>query len=525
MTPTMRTRALSLPAQRTLVVACCTALSSMCHLQAFAQDATQPPAAAEVPPRAGIWVEPRVTVGATLTNNGTLASTNPQSEQVLEVSPGVRAILNKPRAKGFFDYSLTSLYHAQGTSGDNFRNALNANMTFEAVDNTVFLDASGIMSDEVISAFGTQSSGRSDINRASTASFRLSPYVRGTLGGRVNYELRYSAEALDTDAAVRSDITVQSLSVRMRSELTGQSLGWSFDASTQDAEYSLGRRTRSDTVQGGLLYALNPQVLVTVTAGVEANDVITLTRESYNTAGLNFDWRPSDRTRLQAGIQRRYFGTGHNVSFEHRTGRTVWRYTDTRDVVNSPLESADASLGSIYGLLDSLYTSQEPDPIRRAQLVEAELVRLGLPPDARVFQSFLSSSATLDRSQQLSVALVGQRDVITLSLGRGDSRRLDPTLNLGDDFDIGGPIRQQSWGVNYAHRLTPITTYTIGLASQKNKSTVAGLDNRLTSFTLGLSTRISLRTSGSLQFQRTDYDRAIGSYGETAISAFITHRF
>lgn len=522
--PNLRVKSLRRPVPRAVTLACCLVMSPGSLV--WAQYAEPGPVDAEAGPRAGIWVEPRITTGVTFTNNGTQATSNPTAEQVLEVTPGVRVVMNSPRAKGFIDYSLSALYHAQGTSGDNFRNALNANVTLEAVDNRAFLDVSGVMSDEVVSAFGTQSLGRTDVNRTETSSFRVSPYLVGDLGGSASYELRYGAEVLNTDDNTRSDITVQDLSLRMRSDMVGQTLGWSLDASAMTADYSLGRRTRSDQVQGGLLYAVSPQLLVTLLAGVEANDVLTPTREKYNTGGLSLDWRPSERTRVVAGAQKRYFGTGHNLSFEHRTGRTVWRITDTRDVVNNPLDPRSAALGSIYGLLYNLYAGQEPDPVRRARLVEAELLRLGLPSDVAGFDNFLSSSPTLDRAQGISVALVGLRDVVTFALNRTTSRRLDPTTQtLGDDFDGNERIQQHSWNVIYAHRLSPLTTYTASLGWQKNKGVISGRDNRLTSLTLGTTTRLSLRTSASFQILRAVYDRLDSPYGETAISAFITHRF
>ena len=42
---------------------------------------------------------------------------------------------------------------------------------------------------------------------------------------------------------------------------------------------------------------------------------------------------------------------------------------------------------------------------------------------------------------------------------------------------------------------------------------------------LGMTTRISLRTSATLQLLRALYDRDGGAYRETAVSALITHRF
>ena len=80
----------------------------------------------------------------------------------------------------------------------------------------------------------------------------------------------------------------------------------------------------------GLIVSPTAQLSVTLTAGRERNDIITLQETSYDNTGIAVDWRPSQRTRLAVAAQKRYFGTGHNISLEHRTGLTVWRYTDTK---------------------------------------------------------------------------------------------------------------------------------------------------------------------------------------------------
>jgi len=515
-------RNLSRPSPHAIAVASCAALSLSVTVATHAQ--TTDEAGALAGPNPSVWVEPRVSAGVTLSNNGALSATNPQSEQTFEVSPGVRVVVNRPRVKGFLDYSLTGLYSAQGTSRDNLRHALNANARIDAWDNRAFIDVSGVVSDQSVSALGT-SSRLADANRSETASYRLSPFVRGNLAGLADYEARYSLLSSSTGASDRSDVTSQDVSLSLASPRDGQTLGWLFNAALQETDYSQGRRTQSDTLRAGLVYAATPQLAFTVFAGVESNDVITPSRKSYSYNGLNLDWRPSPRTRVNAGVDDRYFGHSHNVLVEHRTGRTVWRFTDNQGVSNSLLNAANATLGSLYNLMDSLYTSVEPDPIKRAQLIEADLLKLGLPGSTPVSRPFLTSSATVQRAQQLSVALVGVRDVITLAVSRGNTRRLDTAFSLGDDFDTEAAIRQQSWSLIYAHRLTPITAFSASLSGEKSTGTTTGSETRSQSLELGVTTRLGLRTSGSVQLRRTVTSGTSSNYGETAIAGLITHRF
>ena len=497
-------------------------LSASVQTQALAQDA------AATGPKPTLWLEPRISVGATLSDNGNLSATNPRSEQLIEVSPGVRLVMNGPRVRGFFDYSLRGLYYTQDTSGDNLRQALNASGTFNAWDNRFFVDVSGVIDDQAVSAFGPSANTFGDTNRSETASFRFSPYFKGSLADTADYELRYSLETRNTQANTRSDVTVQALSLALGSRPQGQTLGWSLNASSQDVDYSLGRATSTNNLRAGLIVAITPQLSSTLFAGVESNDILTPERKSYNTIGVDVDWRPSNRSRVFVGLEDRYFGNAHNIALEHRTARTVWRLTDTRGVVDSPLQAAQASLGSIYTLLDNLYAPTVPDPVERAQRVNAELLSLGLPADAPIFQSFLSSSATVQRAQSLSLALVGQRSVVTFALTRNRSNRLQSLLSLGDDFDTNSRIDLQGWSVNLALRLTPISSVSASLARQTSEGNGIGFTqtNRSTSFDLGYTTRLAPRTSGSLQLRHTQYNNsAVNAFSETAIIGLLTHRF
>ena len=508
-----------LPTRRATTMMGCVALLGMPVGDAWAQAGAQGGVA---PPT--IWIEPSVSAGATLSSNGNVSGGNTRSELVLDITPGVSAVFNTPRIRGFVDYSLSAQYYVDGNSANRLSNRLSANATVEAWAQRAFVDVSGSISDQAISAFGPQTlTGLSDTNRSETSTFRVSPYVRGSFGGLMDYQLRYSLQSSNSDASAISDSSSQSLSARIGSRPMGQPVGWYLDASTQETSYTARRDIRSDVARAGVIFAVSPQLNVTLSAGVETNDTLTPERESYDITGVAVDWRPSQRTSLSASAENRYFGTGYNVALEHRTGRTVWRYMAERSASDSA-QAGSFSRGSIYDLLDALAESIEPDPVLRAQLVQAQLLQLGLPPDAQVFQDFLSSSATLNRTQQFSVALSGIRSVVTFNITLGSTRRLSTLSTLGDDFDTNDEIDQKSWGVNYGHRLSPVSTLSASYVNS-NSDGSSGASSKRQSVSLGLSTRLAPRTSGSVQLQFGRFNNTAGSYNDAAISGRITHRF
>ncbi len=474
---------------------------------------------------ATVWIEPSVSVGATLSSNGNASSSNGRSELKLDVTPGLRAVLNTARVRGFVDYSLSAEYYLDGNSGNRLSNRLNASATVVAWDQRAFVDVSGSISDQSVSAFGPQSvTGLADTNRSETSSFRVSPYIQGSLGGWADYQLRYALQTLNTDTAIRSDSTSQVLSARLGSRPVGQQLGWFVDASAQENDFAVGRDTRSDIARAGLIVSVSPLLNVTVSSGVETNDIITLKRESYNTTGVGFDWRPSQQTSMSVSVEKRYFGTGYNAAVEHRTGRTIWRYSASRSASDSPTQAGSVSVGTNYDIVDALLSQSIPDPILRAQAVLQFLANFNIPADAQNFQDFLSSSTTLNQTQQVSVALNGIRSVITINVTRGTTSRLDSLAILGDDFDTNTKIDQQSWGVSYGHRLTQITSLNAAYIDQKSSGS-SGASSKRQSVSFGLSTRLAPRTSGTVLLQFGRFNNTAGSYNDAAISGRITHRF
>lgn len=472
-----------------------------------------------------LWVEGRLSTGVTFSSNGPQAQ-DASSEQVIEVSPGVRMVANGARVKGSLEYSLRAMHHFQGTSEEGLRHSLNAAGNAEVWDGRAYVDASAVASEEAVSAFGpVGGSGIADSNRAATFSYRFSPYLKGRLAGAADYELRYSLAGTDTRQSVRSDSLSQDLSLRLQGVFNGP-LGWSVQAQSGTMDYSRDRETRSDSVRLNLNYSVSPQLMLTALAGLERNDVLSVQREAYNITGVGADWRPSPRSRLSMDLQKRYFGHSHNLQLEHRTGLTLWRLRDSRDVSNSPTQAATAYAGTLHELLYAYYQDTVPDdPVKLEQLVQAELLNLGLPGNLPVFQRFLSSSATLARTQSLSAILQGRRTVVTATLSRSRTTRLQSLISIGDDFDNTSHVVQQGLNLSVGHRLTPLTSVSADWSLQRNEGSLATQKTANTSLTLRLNTQLAPRTSGSVQWRRTVQDSPASPYRETSISGVVNHRF
>jgi uncharacterized protein (PEP-CTERM system associated) len=474
-----------------------------------------------------VTIVPRVVVSETFTNNVRLASSGQQSEQITEVSPGIRLSIDGARLKTYLDYSLSEVMYAQNTSSRRSQNALNTFGVFEALDNWAFVDFSSSISRQAISAFGTQSNSNTAINANQTevSSYRLSPYIRGRLGAFANYDARYSRSLTQSDATVASGTATAEGAVKINGGSSFASLGWTADLSQQNIDYSAGRPTQSGNASLGLTYFLSPQANAFATAGREFNNFTTIDKEGYATNSIGLNWQPSEMTKASASRSQRSFGQAHSLTFQHRTARTAWTFSDLKDVSATPSQTGIVSVGSVYDLLFIQFSTLEPNPVLRAQLVNAYLQAANINPTAPVTTNALTSAVSLLRRQDISFALLGVRDTITFIGTQSKTSRLDVISTALDDLSASSVLRQHGFSVNYAHRLTP--DYSLGvLVSQQNTSgSLNTQESSLKSLNVSLTGKVGSRASATVSARRVVSGSHTAPYGETAITGNINVQF
>jgi uncharacterized protein (PEP-CTERM system associated) len=475
----------------------------------------------------GVSIVPRVSVTETLTSNVNLSNTDPKSEQTTEISPGVRISIEGARLKTYLDYSLSRVAYAQGTSADRNQNALNTFGSFEAIDNWAFIDFSGTISQQTVSAFGTQSSSNTAINsnRTEVSNYRLAPYVRGRFGNLANYEAHLSRAVSSSNDNAGANSASTDSSLRLSNASAFRSLGWSADLSRQRVDYSTGRPTESDNASLGLLYTVNSQVNLSVNAGRESSNFTGLDKQSSGTSSVVLNWLPSDRTKVSATAGRRSFGNTHSLNFEHRSARTSWRFSDSQDVSTTPGQNGIGSIGSTYDLYFSQFAAIEPDPVARAQLVTNFLQANGISPTGTVVGDFFTTAVSLQRRQDLTFALMGVRDTITFVLTRTQSNRLDTVSTSIDSLTNADTVTQRGFSVNYSHRLTPDHSLGVLLSQQNTAGSTAAQESTLNSLNVNVTAAVGKRTSATLGARRIVSDSIANPYAETAVTGNLNVRF
>jgi uncharacterized protein (PEP-CTERM system associated) len=506
------------------------------HAQTPAQSAETPAADASAqsttdvggePKRA--WnIVPRVTVTETLTDNVTPGTGTRTSDQVTQLSPGVRIDGKTARLNMHLDYQMNEQMYAQGSRGSQTQQALNSFGTLETVEKLLFVDFSGIIAQQNISAFGTPSAGTYSVNANSTetSNFRLSPYLKGKLGGYVDYEARYSRSDVRMKSALTSDTGIDEWSGRLAGNTPLAFLGWSVDANQQTYDYGQGRKTESDKWRGSLSYRVNPELKLSVSAGQERNDFSAAGKQTWDTNGYGVDWNPTPRTQISAFREKRFFGYGHTVAISHLLPLSAIKYTDSREVSSLPNQLATQGLGSWHDLLSAMCPSAGiTDATICAATVDAFLRFNGIPANAQVTLGFLSSQVSVQRSQNLSYILRGARNTMTLAAVRTQNDRLGTGLGSVDDFSIASSIVQQGWNLGWAHQLSSLSSLNVTGARTHSTSSPVGLQMTQKTLSAGVTTRLSAKTNAGLTARRTVVDSSTNPYTENAVVGSLSVQF
>lgn len=473
-----------------------------------------------VEPKQSINVTPRVTVTETWTDNVLLNSTG-QTERITEVSPGIHVDLKKARVKGFFDYSLNGFAYANSTSPNRNTNTLSTALALEAVDNTLFLDASGSIGQQAASAFGTQSIDNTSINanRTEVSTYRISPFMNGHLGDLATYSARYSRSITTSGATGASDSATNEMTLGFKGDVGTKRMTWAADIKNQEVSYSAGRTTENDTALLGLAYAITPRFNLSAETGIDYNNFTSLSKESNTVNGAGLTWTPLETTKLSAALQHHSYGDTYKLDFDHRTARTVWNYSDSKMVTQTPNTQGAGNRGSAYDLYFAQFATTEPDPIARAQLVNAYLQTYGISPGAIVNTGFTAASVALEHRQQLSFALLGVRDTINFIAVQSESTRLDTVTTAIDDFNASPTVHQQALSGNFAHRLTPDYSLSLLLSQIKTSGALSTQSTSLRSANLSLTGKVGKKSTATIGLRKVDAESTTTPYSESAVTA------
>lgn len=451
-------------------------------------------------------------------------------EFITALSPAVRVSGRVGPISGSFDYSLSALYYSENSQANriarNAQNGLNTAFTLTPIDDLVFVDVRASIGQQQISPFGQQSVGnniaQANPNRTEVSTLSVTPYLQGAIDGVMRYEARFNAVRTDARNSNASDSTSTTAALTLASPSGGAVLGWSLSASNQKVDFRAGRKSDSDRLSATLTARPIYDLQLSMTAGRESTDVGSFVgRRSNSTWGWGARWTPTDRTNISYFNERRYFGNSHNVVFEHRMPRTVWRYADTRDTTGGGDPNGVGRPVTLYELYFAQFASVQPDPVQREQLVLSFLRGIGANPNDTVGGGLLSTAVSVQRRQDLSLALLGRRTNLSLQAFSTQSRVLD-TRTAGPANE---PVTQRGYSGTLSYRLSPTSSLSLNGAQQKTLSTATRRGNDLKSASLNLTSQATRTASTALTARYAVFKGDAGGYRDTSIAASVRFQF
>lgn len=476
--------------------------------------------------RQAVTIEPSLTVELGYSDVKSSETLEKTAGMTTRVSPRLQVRSRSGSIVGSLDYSLSGLYYQRDKSQNTEQNALAASFVAEAVPSFFYVDGRANITQQAISAAGQINAPGSFLpndNLTEVLNVSLSPYVRGVLGGVAEYEVRLTAGGNKGRKTDVYDSNSSAGSFSLRSAHRGARVGWSLSGSQQRVDFRAGRTTENTRASASVSYLTDVDLLLTLRGGQEITDVGSFQRRRYDNWGGGLRWTPTPRTLVSIDADRRYFGTGHQITVEHRWRRTLFRFSSNRDATNSSDASGVSQPVTLYALYFAQFASIEPDPVARDALVRALLNTFGLDPSAVVAGGALTSAVSLQRRDDLSMVYTGQRATVTVLGFRNASRIIDNPLGLPDQE----PLRiQHGLSATLSYRLTRQSSLTVNGFAQRTLATTSEIESDLRSLSVGLTTAINPHMSTNLLVRYSDYEGAVRStYSETSYLASLTVRF
>ena len=157
-----------------------------------------------------------------------------------------------------------------------------------------------------------------------------------------------------------------------------------------------------------------------------------------------------------------------------------------------------------------------------ANAVNTLLAQGGISPNTQVTSSFLTSRASIQRRQDLTLVLTGVRNSITFVANRTENQSVLAATASNDDFSQSTLVRQQGLSINLSHRLSELSNLNAVVSRQESQgsSSVTGngnLKTTTTTYLINASTKLGAKTTGSLSARRSEVDSTINPYTENAL--------
>ena len=469
------------------------------------------------------------------------------SDFVTSITPGITVRGTGERLKASLNYSLQDINYAKYSSMDYVTQQLNATGNATLVDQTLFLDATASIYQQPLYLTGPigvgNSSANGNLENITTTS--ISPYITHRFNTFATGMARYTHQTMDFSQAGPSsnagygynayapggmfNSTTDTALATLNSGSDFNNLLWGLNLSNTRISYEGMAPMTLAQYSANLGYLITPRFKVIATGGYEDDSFAYIGQNPRsNFWSLGFDWSPSVRTKLEATEGERFFGRTHSLNFTHYARMTSWNASYIQDVTTMMMmQQIPPSV-----TLDLMLQQQIPDPATRQQVVQAMLAALG-SQSVLFQQNIMTNQIYLMKTFNTAVTLTLPKDTFLVTIFNTKTSPLQQPNALlpivPGAFGYYMNTDQYGGTLSWNKQLNPLLTANANFNTTYITFPGQTLEEKMRSFTAGLSRKLGPKLSGNLLVRHQTMDSTPANIGynfsENAVIASLMYLF
>lgn len=490
--------------------------------------------AALLPPvsSAAEWkVSPRVELKETYSSNVYLATQgNEKADYITQLNPGAIISGAGPHFNLSAAYLMQNFIYFKSLNNNSTRHLFDATGDAEIIDDYFYIDAKSSVRQQGISPLTPFSLDNGNLldDRTEIRTYRLSPYLSHRFGSLLAAELRYTHDAVSSNANALLNSKADHSLFRLKNSSPSSVTKWEIEYRKQHTDYintSIDSEHEKYFLKLG--YLLTSRFSLNATSGHERYDYISLNQKPEGRFWLaGFSWRPRERTDISVNGGKRFWGDTYSLMANHRARRSVWNIAYNEDISDTRSQFLIPVGIDTASFLNQLWEATIPDPLLRQQVVEAFMLVNGIPASLSNPVNFLSNRIFLQKRLQASVALLGAKSTILFSLfnvlrDSQTSGTADSALLGVSNIALSDSSRQVGANVTWHLKTSSVSSANAGLSYIQHRFPDSGLQTDTRSISLNLIRKFLPDLNGSLGLRHIRRESNTGSaeYRENAITA------
>ena len=439
---------------------------------------------------------------------------------ILEISPTLRAEINRPRLQAQLDYVLRNFYIEPDVGYEGPQHEVRGLGNMALKDDWLWLAGQALVHEVNTSPFEASSAdpGSRVGNRTGYRRFDVSPYVRGQLGAQTRYEAGYAFNAVQYSGD-QLDSTAHRLHAQIARDPSLHRFGYQVSADGSQREFDGG--ADYETTNARLLGLYRPGHTLTIGAGADYTRINVVTSDSGETGGWGpvvfMGWRPTPRTEFTVLAADAYYGKYGTATLSHRAGN--WSLSVQYD--QGIIDGSEAGL--VYAGRTMFTPGQQGDA---ANPVMEGLGELGtIPGFGTPLATGLLGAALVDqRRLTASLGWLRRRNAIALTVFTSRDKAVQTNIPLPGSIAGLDDLEQHGAVLRYDRQLSPQTRGTLQGAVTHSEARSGTLESDLVVFDAILSRDFSRNTTMSIGYRWTEQSGTT-EYRENAVIATLDYRF